>query len=246
MAPIEWTERPSLPVDAMKKRRNAACSFCRKSYQDVGPLVEGPGSVYICGECVELCQTIFDQEKRRRQRPAEAAPSAPALREQLDRLIDGQEEAKDALILAARCRLESSAHEPVLLLGPARSSKALLARALAHVLAVPFAQGEVGLVPDPITPLLHELLSHCDFDIEAAQRGVVYLDGVAGPGALQSLRELVDERLGLDVGGLLFVCGSKLAPSAVGNFQAIAQVSPLDEATLTRLVMAVDFGGITG
>ncbi len=47
-------------------KRNAFCSFCRKSYRDVGPLVEGPGDVYICGECIELCQSILDQEKRRR------------------------------------------------------------------------------------------------------------------------------------------------------------------------------------
>ena len=48
------------------RNRNAFCSFCRKSYRDVGPLVEGPGDVYICGECIELCQSIIDQEKRRR------------------------------------------------------------------------------------------------------------------------------------------------------------------------------------
>jgi ATP-dependent Clp protease ATP-binding subunit ClpX len=56
------------------KPRNAYCSFCRKSFQDVGPLVEGPGEVYICGECVQLCQSIIDQEKRRRN----ITPAGPA------------------------------------------------------------------------------------------------------------------------------------------------------------------------
>ena len=54
------------PSGSTGRNRNAFCSFCRKSYRDVGPLVEGPGDVYICGECIELCQSIIDQEKRRR------------------------------------------------------------------------------------------------------------------------------------------------------------------------------------
>ena len=54
------------PTGSTGRNRNAFCSFCRKSYRDVGPLVEGPGDVYICGECIELCQSIIDQEKRRR------------------------------------------------------------------------------------------------------------------------------------------------------------------------------------
>ena len=54
------------PTGSTGRNRNAYCSFCRKSYRDVGPLVEGPGDVYICGECIELCQSIIDQEKRRR------------------------------------------------------------------------------------------------------------------------------------------------------------------------------------
>ena len=56
------------PTSGTRQNRNAYCSFCRKSYRDVGPLVEGPGDVYICGECIELCQSIIDQEKRRRVR----------------------------------------------------------------------------------------------------------------------------------------------------------------------------------
>ena len=60
-------------------KKNAFCSFCRKSYRDVGPLVEGPGDVYICGECIELCQSILDQEKRRRGTTKELFTSIPEI-----------------------------------------------------------------------------------------------------------------------------------------------------------------------
>jgi ATP-dependent Clp protease ATP-binding subunit ClpX len=62
-------------------KKNAFCSFCRKSYRDVGPLVEGPGDVYICGECIDLCQSILDQEKRRRGTSRQLFTSVPAPRE---------------------------------------------------------------------------------------------------------------------------------------------------------------------
>src|SRR5437763_6823324 len=95
------------PTGSTGRNRNAYCSFCRKSYQEVGPLVEGPGDVYICGECVELCQSIIIQEKRRRNRavsPGSSPSGGEAVRPRLDQLISGQEEAKGALALAACCR----------------------------------------------------------------------------------------------------------------------------------------------
>ena len=61
------------PTSNTGRNRNAFCSFCRKSYRDVGPLVEGPGDVYICGECIELCHSILEQEKRRRESSQPAA-----------------------------------------------------------------------------------------------------------------------------------------------------------------------------
>src|SRR5215211_6920779 len=84
-------------------KKNAFCSFCRKSYRDVGPLVEGPGDVYICGECIELCQSIIDQEKKRRG-PAKAAasstPSPRSIKERLDQYVIGQSRAKKVLSVA--------------------------------------------------------------------------------------------------------------------------------------------------
>src|SRR5580693_9628097 len=82
------------------RNRNAYCSFCRKSYRDVGPLVEGPGDVYICGDCIELCQQILDQERKRRGVPKTLFTDIPTpreLKEQLDAYVIGQERAKKVL-----------------------------------------------------------------------------------------------------------------------------------------------------
>src|SRR5260221_812017 len=85
------------------RNRNAFCSFCRKSYRDVGPLVEGPNDVYICGECVELCQSIIDQEKRRRGATKTLSASIPAprtIKDKLDQYVIGQHRAKKVLSVA--------------------------------------------------------------------------------------------------------------------------------------------------
>src|SRR3977135_1038863 len=84
-------------------KKNAYCSFCRKSYRDVGPLVEGPGDVYICGECIELCQSILDQEKRRRGGPQKLFTKVPTPREiveHLDSYVVGQRITKKILAVA--------------------------------------------------------------------------------------------------------------------------------------------------
>src|SRR3989337_2866995 len=84
-------------------KKNAFCSFCRKSYRDVGPLVEGPGDVYICGECIELCQSIIDQEKRRRgvsKSLVTHIPSPRSIKEKLDQYVIGQQRAKKVLSVA--------------------------------------------------------------------------------------------------------------------------------------------------
>ena len=79
-------------------KKNAFCSFCRKSYRDVGPLVEGPGDVYICGECIELCQSILDQEQKRRgggKKLFNEIPTPREIVEQLDQYVIGQPAAKN-------------------------------------------------------------------------------------------------------------------------------------------------------
>ena len=179
-------------------KKNAFCSFCRKSYRDVGPLVEGPGDVYICGECIELCQSILEQERRRRGTSKQLFTKIPTPREivtQLDDYVIGQDHAKRVLAVAVHShykRLMLGAEgsdveiekSNILLLGPTGCGKTLLARTLAKILNVPFAIGdattltEAGYVGEDVENLLLKLLHAADFDLEAAQRGVLYIDEI--------------------------------------------------------------------
>ncbi len=181
------------------RNRNAFCSFCRKSYRDVGPLVEGPGDVYICGECIELCQSIIDQEKRRRGGSKALfthIPTPRSIKERLDQYVTGQNRAKNSLAVAVQNHYKRLSlvdqggndvdveKSNILLIGPTGSGKTLLARTLAKVLDVPFAIGdattltEAGYVGEDVENLLLKLLHAADFDIEAAQRGIIYIDEV--------------------------------------------------------------------
>ncbi len=179
-------------------KKNAFCSFCRKSYRDVGPLVEGPGDVYICGECIELCQSILDQEQRRRGQSKQLFREIPSPREivkELDNYVIDQDAAKRVLAVAVhnhykRLSLGWEGNDVeidksnILMIGPTGSGKTLLARTLARVLDVPFAIGdattltEAGYVGEDVENLLLKLLSAADFDVEAAQRGVLYIDEI--------------------------------------------------------------------
>jgi ATP-dependent Clp protease ATP-binding subunit ClpX len=179
-------------------KKNAFCSFCRKSYRDVGPLVEGPGDVYICGECIDLCQSILDQERRRRgsgKEPFAKVPSPRDILRQLDEYVIGQEHAKKVLSVAVHNHYKRllRKHDPseviidksnILLLGPTGCGKTLLAQTLARILDVPFAIGdattltEAGYVGEDVENLLLKLLHAADFDIEAAQRGIIYIDEI--------------------------------------------------------------------
>ena len=179
-------------------KKNAFCSFCRKSYRDVGPLVEGPGDVYICGECIDLCQSILEQDQRRRGATKQLFSKIPTPREivaQLEEYVIGQEAAKRVLAVAVhnhykRLSLDWEGSDieieksNVMLVGPTGSGKTLLARTLARVLNVPFAIGdattltEAGYVGEDVENLLLKLLHAADFDIEAAQRGVIYIDEI--------------------------------------------------------------------
>ncbi|QEH35404.1 ATP-dependent Clp protease ATP-binding subunit ClpX [Aquisphaera giovannonii] len=180
-------------------KKNAYCSFCRKSFRDVGPLVEGPGDVYICGDCIELCQSILDEERRRRGVPKTLFTDIPTPREikdQLDAYVIGQDRAKKVLAVALHNHYKRLVHgeEPnqeveldksnILLIGPTGCGKTLLARTLARILNVPFAIGdattltEAGYVGEDVENILLKLLHAADFDLEAAQRGIVYIDEI--------------------------------------------------------------------
>lgn len=179
-------------------KKNAYCSFCRKSYRDVGPLVEGPGDVYICGECIELCQSILDQERKRRGTSKKFFTKVPTPREiveNLEEYVIGQQIAKRVLAVAVHShykRLLAGEDDTdveidksnILLVGPTGCGKTLLARTLARILNVPFAIGdattltEAGYVGEDVENLLLKLLHAADFDLESAQRGVLYIDEI--------------------------------------------------------------------
>ncbi|MEZ6124046.1 MAG: ATP-dependent Clp protease ATP-binding subunit ClpX [Planctomycetaceae bacterium] len=182
-------------------KRNANCSFCRKNYREVGPLVEGPEDVYICGECIELCQSILDQERRRRGTSSKLFTKIPSPRElvkTLDEYVIGQEHAKKLLSVAVHSHYKRLIHQHegddtddveieksnILLIGPTGCGKTLLAKTLARVLQVPFAIGdattltEAGYVGEDVENLLLKLLHAADFDIEAAQRGIIFIDEI--------------------------------------------------------------------
>lgn len=235
--------------------RNASCSFCRKSYHDVGPLVEGPDNVFICGECVELCQHIVKQVRRRRSRndPQLVPPFTPeVILKKLHELFSGQDKAKEQLAAAVHHHYGSLSQllagpvgerrneSCILLVGPTRSSKIFLARALAHALGVPFAHGEATSLVQTDSGnqggelLLYQLLVASDFDIEAAQRGMVYIDGVDQPEAQEHLRRLLErtvrhvplqsgrkhpaqQSIQIDTNNILCLCG--------GTFPGLAQAT---------------------
>lgn len=180
-------------------KKNANCSFCRKSYREVGPLVEGPDDVYICGECIELCQTILDQERRRRGPTKQLFTKVPTPREitrHLNDYVIGQEHTKKVLSVAVhnhykRLMISEDSNSDVeieksniLFIGPTGCGKTLLARTLARFLQVPFAIGdattltEAGYVGEDVENLLLKLLHAADFDIEAAQRGILFIDEI--------------------------------------------------------------------
>ena len=179
-------------------KKNAHCSFCRKNYRDVGPLVEGPGDVYICGDCIELCQSILEQEQRRRGPAKQLFNKILTPREiveRMDEYVIGQHAAKKVLGVAVhnhykRLSLGWDGNDVeidksnIMLVGPTGSGKTLLARTLARILNVPFAIGdattltEAGYVGEDVENLLLKLLHAADFDVEQAQRGVIYLDEI--------------------------------------------------------------------
>ena len=185
-----------MPAKGSGTRISYTCSFCGKNQDQVRRLIAGPGAVYICDECVELCREIIQEDSVHGppKEPLQRIPPPKIIYEQLSEYVVGQEQAKKVLSVAVYNHYKRIGAKPgkdveleksnILLLGPTGCGKTLLARTLAKILDVPFtiadatALTEAGYVGEDVENILLRLIQAADFDVTKAERGIIYIDEI--------------------------------------------------------------------
>lgn len=182
----------------MKDKQRNYCSFCGKSEEYVKKLIAGPGGIYICDECIGVCSELLKEYEAKETASADIKLLKPfEIKSKLDEYIVGQDEAKKVLSVAVYNhykRINSCAKKSdddveidksnILLLGPTGSGKTLLAKTLAKILDVPFAVAdattltEAGYVGEDVENILLRLIQAADYDVELAEKGIIYIDEV--------------------------------------------------------------------
>ena len=180
--------------------KNVRCSFCGKAQESVRKIVAGPG-VYICDECIDLCNSIIEaeiyDEENEKYELGEEIPNPQEIKKILDEYVIGQEDAKKSLSVAVYNHYKRIMHEEekdindveiqksnILLLGPTGCGKTLLAKTLAKILNVPFAIAdattltEAGYVGEDVENILLKLIQAADGDVEKAEKGIIYIDEI--------------------------------------------------------------------